>query len=87
MIDITIDLETTCNGGVDGTSPEAHYPNNRVLLAGFSINGVIQIKDNMSQLSDVIITTYADDPDITIIGHNLKFDLKYLIRDLPHTRQ
>ena len=41
MFDITIDLETTVNGGVNGDSPEAHYPNNRVLLYGWTskVNG------------------------------------------------
>lgn len=84
MIDIVIDLETTVNGGVDGTSPEAHYSNNRVLLAGWSVSGVVHTSDNMQELGQEIMFQYSDHSnDITIIGHNLKFDLKYLIRELP----
>ena len=37
MLDITIDLETTVKGGPLGGSPEAHWPQNRVLLYGHKV--------------------------------------------------
>jgi len=83
MYDITIDLETTCNGGVDGKNPEAQYPNNKVLLYGWT-NGIFIYTDHRGDgLYDMIETAHDRGDVVRIIGHNLKFDLKYLIRERP----
>ncbi len=83
MYEITVDLETTVNGGTEGDSPEAHYPQNKVLLCGYKIgSGRVHVDDTCDELisdMDVIL----ENGDIKLIGHNLKFDLKYLMRDYP----
>ena len=84
MINIIVDLETTANGGKKG-SPEAHYKNNRVLLYGHRIvNGSIHVDDTGKQLFNDIRAALASGHGVRLIGHNLKFDLKYLIREHPH---
>jgi DNA polymerase I-like protein with 3'-5' exonuclease and polymerase domains len=83
MIEITVDLETTANGGVDGRSPEAHYPQNRVLLWGYITGQLPAVtSDHHSRLEATL--SNLEGTDVTIIGHNLKFDLKYMIREMPN---
>jgi DNA polymerase I-like protein with 3'-5' exonuclease and polymerase domains len=85
MWDITIDLETTANGGLNGDSPEAHHPENRVLLWGHAVNNTFPtVSTNSSSLERDIEEGLNKGYHITLIGHNLKFDLKYLLRELPH---
>lgn len=82
MIDITVDLETTTNGP-DG-SPEAHWPDNRVLLWGWKTGaGPIEVSDKPDLLMEEIETRLDDGEMVRFVGHNLKFDLKYMIRERP----
>ena len=84
MTTITIDLETTANGGLKGTSPEAHYRENKVLLYGWKVNnGAVLTSDEGTVLFKTIEDAIASGKTPTIVGHNLKFDLKYLIRERP----
>ena len=78
MTDIVIDLETTANGGTDGTSPEAHYPNNRVLLYGHKVIGSGDVVTS-SGIHNLIKDIHQNS-NVVLIGHNFKFDLKYLMR-------
>lgn len=82
MIEITIDLETTANGGHKG-SPEAHYANNKVLWYGWKDGHSIYTSKTGVLFYDRIEDLLSCDIDIRLIGHNLKFDLKYLIRERP----
>lgn len=75
---IWIDLETTHYG--PDNSPEAHYKENEVVLAGWHAAGAYTESDNVSELIDYIHTTICKYPT-RIIAHNLKFDLKYLLRE------
>ncbi len=79
---VTVDLETTANGGIKN-SPEAHYRNNRVLACGFHEDGTTYINDTTTHLVARLIDLVAQDEDVTLVGHNLKFDLKYLMRSHP----
>ena len=83
MLDITVDLETTANG--PSNSPEAHYPANKILLCGFQRNNlpVVHINDTSAQLMMYIAAGMEDGHKVRLIGHNLKFDLKYLMREHP----
>jgi len=84
MYEITVDLETTANGGTDGLSPEAHYLNNKVLLCGYKVDtGDVKIDVTCANLIRRMTTMLDAGSDIRLIGHNLKFDLKYLMRDYP----
>lgn len=80
MREVVVDLETTVNG--PGNSPEAHYPANRVLMWGWraadNLRGAGTGADLMRKLND-----YIKRGPVRLIGHNLKFDLKYLIREYP----
>lgn len=82
-----IDLETTCDGGPDGNSPEAHWKNNRVLLCGWRENGgKIVVNTSVNSFCDAIIQyldSFSEEKQVYLAGHNIKFDLKYLMRDRP----
>ncbi len=86
MSRICFDLETTVNGGPNGDSPEAHWLNNEVLMSGWSENGgpINVHKDGLDPwMEDAIahnITTYGA---VTLVAHNAKFDIKYLMREWP----
>jgi DNA polymerase I-like protein with 3'-5' exonuclease and polymerase domains len=80
MMDFYIDVETTVKGG-HKRSPEAHYPANRVLLWGYAYNDLSpEVTDNPTNM---IHTLRNMGEEVRIIGHNLKFDLKYLMRTAP----
>lgn len=80
---ITLDSETTANG--PGNSPEAHYPNNKALMWGWKEgHQVVKIHPTSARLADRVGKLLADNKDVVLVGHNIKFDLKYLIRDEPH---
>ena len=79
-----VDLETTANGGPSGKSPEAHWRSNKVLLCGWQMhNETIQINDNVYALCAAIRDTIDIGRTPVIVAHNAKFDLKYLMRDVP----
>ena len=70
MTIFVIDCETTANGGPNKDSPEAHWPNNKLLLFASDKDGVIPAVKFIEKL----------EKGDTIVGHNLKFDLKWLMR-------
>lgn len=79
-----VDLETTANGGPDGDSPEAHWLNNKVLHCGYiQVNGTAGVQVSYTGLIRQLKIHLMDGDHVTIVGHNLKFDLKYLMRDNP----
>lgn len=81
---IYFDLETTANGGPTSDSPEAHWDNNRVLLCGWQIAGCkVHVEDNTDALCRQIQVEIDRDGECTLVAHNAKFDLKYLMRDNP----
>ena len=82
---IFLDLETTANGGPDGDSPEAHWSVNKVLLCGWMDDPAtgIFIDDDCSALAGAIQRYINDDGQCTLVAHNAKFDIKYLMRDHP----
>lgn len=83
---IYLDLETTANGGPDGTSPEAHWLVNHVLLCGWSYDGVnVQVDRGQSSrsLATAIQAAIDNTGSCTLVAHNAKFDIKYLMRDHP----
>lgn len=80
----TIDLETTVNGGPDGDSPEAHWPTNRVLLWGHKRVGKrAHMEKSHTLFVRDIKEALNDGHKIAMCGHNLKFDMKYCLRELP----
>lgn len=81
MYEIVVDLETTANG--PGNSPEAHYPANKILWTGWQTNSQTYTEkgDCVGLLDD--LSCLLKSGDVTLIGHNLKFDLKYLMRYDP----
>jgi len=83
MYDLVLDLETTANGGVGKDNPEAHYPNNRVLLYGWIGHAGIKSSSKSDDLFELIENVPKQGEILRIIGHNLKFDLKYLIKERP----
>ena len=83
-IEFFIDLETTNNGGPDGTSPEAHWQVNRVLQYGWK-RGAGQVRTSTQAIDfyNKLLSLKRHYNNIKIVAHNLKFDLKYLMRDRP----
>lgn len=82
MIDITVDLETTANG--PNNSPEAHWPQNRVILWGWhEPGGPIRTDTAGGDLKKLLVDCVDNGLQVRIIGHNLKFDLKYMMREWP----
>jgi len=84
IVPIFIDLETTIRGGPDGTSPEAHWLNNKVLLSGHNVN-VTDVYDDTNTLADLIRHWMECDGgnEVLLVAHNAKFDIKYLMRNHP----
>jgi len=82
MYEIVIDLETTVKG--PNKSPEAQYDDNYVVLYGWKECGDdIKTSRSGADLFDAIETAYTRGRIPKIIGHNLKFDLKYLMKERP----
>jgi DNA polymerase I-like protein with 3'-5' exonuclease and polymerase domains len=77
---VTVDLETTVNGGQKSDSPEAHYTNNRVLVWGYRAYSTTRVNKDCKALRRTLIDIIQGGDTPRIIGHNLKFDLKYMIR-------
>lgn len=87
---VIIDLETDHIGGPTGDSPEAHYAENQIVLAGYTflhnsgvcgIPRVIKPPASFAHLRNTLDS--ALETGLPIVGHNLKFDLKYLMREWP----
>ena len=87
MEDITVylDLETTARG--PDNNPEAHYKENEVVLCGYMFKGALDtevvVTDDTKQFITELSEVLEHSSNITLVAHNLKFDLKYLVRDHP----
>ncbi len=82
MIDIVVDLETTANG--PDNSPEAHWPQNKVILWGWHYPGdPIRTDTTGGALKKRLEDCVESGHQVRLIGHNLKFDLKYMLREWP----
>ena len=78
---IYVDLETTVHGGPDGDSPEAHWPNNHVLLSGFQAAPLsVHISDSLKKVIEAIQLVINRGHTPVIVAHNAKFDIKHLMR-------
>ncbi len=83
---IPFDLETTCNGGPDKNSPEAHWRDNKILLCGYSAGGRIMVSNKISDLLLYIDNTMRIGDTPCLVAHNAKFDIKYLMREAEQLR-
>ena len=86
-IALVFDLETTHKGGPDNDSPEAHWPINEVVLAGWAVidtdTGACVEPPQTGTMEAFL--SFADGAMLDyIVAHNLKFDLKY-VRRAKHT--
>lgn len=82
---IALDVETTINGG-EVHGPHPRHPLNRVVLSGHQRLGsstFITPHDHGAPLALRIANAIAEGNDVLLVGHNIGFDLKYLIRDYP----
>ena len=81
---IKLDLETTADGGPNNDSPEAHWRVNKVLMCGWScINTGLVMDSNVNKLCDTVQNNIDIGNEVTLVAHNAKFDIKYLMRDRP----
>ena len=78
---IYLDLETTARG--PDNSPEAHYKENEVVLCGYLLGDAITVTNSLDPLIRELSELMSFASDITLVAHNLKFDLKYLVREYP----
>lgn len=88
MTYLYIDLETTANGGPESNSPEAHWNINRVLLAGWAWDSSAVQTGTIQQLCAEIyeyIRPVVVNTPLTIVAHNAKFDIKYILRNFYDT--
>ena len=87
-VEIHFDLETTARG--TDNSPEAHFQKNKVVMAGWCENGrEICTTNSIVSFLNYIRTVHDRGDTPVLIAHNLKFDLKYLLRfgpDIPWER-
>lgn len=80
MFYITIDLETTANGP-EG-DPGAEWKENRVLLFGHKENPHnVCIEEDGTRLLSVLEHLSESNEETVLIGHALKFDIKWLMRE------
>jgi DNA polymerase I-like protein with 3'-5' exonuclease and polymerase domains len=79
--DICFDLETTARG--PDNSPEAQYAKNKLVLCGFSTDTRFNSQNNVGELVKEVTKTIAEGKQPRLIAHNLKFDLKWLLREAP----
>jgi DNA polymerase I-like protein with 3'-5' exonuclease and polymerase domains len=82
---IFVDLETTANGGPSGTDPDAHWRCNEVLLYGHRVfrRGGTIVSKYPNELRKDIEREIRELGQATLIAHNAKFDIKYLMRNMP----
>lgn len=84
---VVLDIETTCNGPDD--SPEAHFIENKPLIWGWAAiptfgEPVVQTNKRGDELLRQIDEMYERNHDmVTIVAHNAKFDIKYLMKVNP----
>jgi DNA polymerase I-like protein with 3'-5' exonuclease and polymerase domains len=86
VIIIPFDLETTVDGGTNKDSPEAYWENNKVLLCGWKRSlehEFIHINNNINSMCEEIAHYLDRGEEVSLVAHNIKFDIKYLFRDRP----
>ena len=85
MYEIAVDLETTVHG--PGNSPEAQYDENYVVLYGWKecAYPAQTSRDGTALVAALQAALSAGEP-VKLIGHNLKFDLKHLMKAHPEVR-
>lgn len=83
MYIIAVDCETTHRGGPDHDSPEAQYPSNEVVRVGFKYYGKeeVHISSDFKDLHSRLTAHLEENDEVMLVGHNLKFDLKWFMRD------
>lgn len=79
--DIYFDLETTARG--PDSSPEAHYKENELVMCGYMAWGHYNYSDTIDELVREVERMLHDGSRPRLIAHNLKFDLKWLLRLAP----
>lgn len=77
MSTLLIDVETTARGGPDNDSPEAHWPINECLLVGWNDGSGVR-----TGTPDEFKEWWEPASCHTIVAHNAKFDIKWLMRIL-----
>ena len=80
---IFLDLETTHCGGPDGDSPEAHWIKNSVVLCGCMSHTDVLVSPSVDDLCHYIMGQLEQGQTPVLVAHNAKFDIKYLMRDMP----
>jgi DNA polymerase I-like protein with 3'-5' exonuclease and polymerase domains len=82
VYEIVLDLETTVKG--PNKSPEAQYEDNYVVAFGHrEPSKGIHIDKDGCDLIDAIDAAYGAGQIVKLIGHNLKFDVKHLMKKWP----
>ena len=81
VVDIYFDLETTARG--PDNSPEAHYKENKLVMCGYIAFGRYNYSDTIDDLVAEVKRILYEDRRPRLIAHNLKFDLKWLLRLAP----
>lgn len=90
-MDYVIDVETTARGGTKAPfkDPGWAYTSNELLVLGEMLFTHTGIFSQMSQLrfpiSSLTATSLIEQADV-VVGHNLAFDLGWLMRAVPSTR-
>jgi len=82
----TIDLETSVKNkgeaAVGSMQASPFHPDNKIVLSG------IHSKAGTSITADIVPLIPAHPPrKVVIVGHNIKFDMLYLMREFPHEVQ
>lgn len=91
-----LDVETTINGG-DVHGPNPMHPDNKIVMGGHmgciveamsTLDATRVVTTKWLEAADTIarvmnVTLDTEDDTLTIVGHNLAFDMKYLFREAP----
>lgn len=77
---LILDVETTIRNrgeGATGNSPAAvHHPKNTIVIAGFTTTSISHIRVDYDCFADL-----SEELQYIFIGHNVKFDTMYLMKD------
>lgn len=74
---VAVDIETTNRGG-STHGPHPMHPDNEIVLIGTDVMGTVALYAEAGDLYEL-----TPKEDIVIVGHNLAFDIKYLMRYDP----
>jgi DNA polymerase I-like protein with 3'-5' exonuclease and polymerase domains len=82
---IYLDLETMASGGPDGNSPDAEWSTNKILLVGYKTDTCddVYIDEGLQFLEQSMYEEIEETGSVDLCAHNAKFDIKYLMRELP----